>query len=142
MKTLLIENGDFVIGPGGYVTVDGPSKVKQDLGVAVREPYGSDRFHSRWGSLLHEYVGQPIAEGMDILIQSEVTRIVQNYSFQQGERLENDAMLGRHARYTTGELVDRMESIELRQEIDRYHVRVLVRTLSGDEISIVRSVRA
>lgn len=144
MKTLLIENGDFVIGPGGYAMVSGAKKVEQDLGIAVREPYGSDRFHPRWGSLLHEYVGRySVADGggTDVLIQAEIQRVVQNYSFAQGDQLERDATMGRRSRFGTGELVDSISSIEIRQETDRYHLRVKIKTLSGEQVSVIRSVR-
>ena len=140
MKTLLIENGDFVIGPGGFVSVDGPMKVKQDLAVAVREPYGSDRFHPRWGSLLHEYVGMAADDEMDLRVRAEITRLIQNYQFSQGQILERDTMRGRRSRFSTGELVDALQSIEVRQEFDRYHVRVTLRTLGRQEISLVRTV--
>lgn len=140
MKTLAIEHGDFVIGAGGFVTVDGPSKVKQDLAVAVREPYGSDRFHPRWGTLLHEYIGLAANDEMDMRVRAEVTRVIQNYQFSQGQVLERDTMQGRRSRYSTGELVDAITAIEVRQEFDRYRVKVTLRTLGRQEINLIRTV--
>lgn len=141
MKSLLIENGDFVVGPGGYVTVSGPAKVKQDLGIAVREPYGSDRFHPRWGSLLHQYIGMPTGDDVDLTVRTEVIRLIQNYMLTQGQAIERDAMHNRRTRFSTGEIVDRLESIEVRQEYDRYRFRVVLRTLSGEEVQLTRQVR-
>jgi hypothetical protein len=140
VKTLQIVNGDFVIGPGGYATIDGPAKVKQDLGVAVREPYGSDRFHPRWGSLLHEYVGMPAMDEASMRIQAEVTRLIQNYQFVQGQMLQRDTMLGNRSRFSAGELVNTIQAIDIQQSYDSYAVRVTVTTLNNTPVTLVRAV--
>jgi len=140
LKALEIRNGDLVVGAGGYTTIEGAAKVQQDLGVAVREPYGSDRFHPRWGTLLHEYVGTAVSEVSEMRIQAEVARIVQNYMRTQGEALARDVSTNRRTRFSKDELVERVESISIRQEFDRFRVRVIVRTFSNTDIAIIRSV--
>lgn len=140
MKTFQIVNGDLVIGPGGFATIDGPAKVKQDLAVAVREPYGVDRFHPRWGTLLHEYVGMAVGDGTDLLIRSEINRVISNHMFSQNSVLERDSMRATRSRFSTGELIDRLDAVDVRQEYDRYHVRVRLRTLSGQPITLTRTV--
>lgn len=129
-----------MVGAGGYTTIEGAAKVRQDLGIAVREPYGSDRFHPRWGTLLHEYVGTAVGPLSEMRIQAEIARIVQNYIRVQGEALERDVATNRRSRFSKDEVVERVESIAIRQEYDRFRVRVIVRTFSNTDIAIVRSV--
>lgn len=140
MKALEIRNGDLVVGAGGFTTIEGAAKVRQDLGIAVREPYGSDRFHPRWGTLLHEYVGTAVGSLSEMRIQAEIARIVQNYIRVQGEALERDVATNRRPRFSKDEVVERVESIAIRQEYDKFRVRVIVRTFSNTDIAIIRSV--
>lgn len=143
MKTLVIRNGDLALGPGGFQTITGPQKVKQDLAVAMREPFGCDRFHPRWGSLLFDYVGRPVSLELEALIRGEITRLVQNYAASQGEALMQDRTRSqRRSRFSTNEVVSGVEAIQVRQEYDRYHIRVIVRTMAGEEITLTRTVEA
>lgn len=142
MKTLQLANGDLVIGSGGFVTVTGAAKVRQDLGVAVREPYGTDRFHPRWGSVLVNYIGQPVGPATDMLVRSEVIRLIKNYIAVQGEQMEFDATTGSKTRFVTSEIIQAINKIEVVQERDRYHVRVSLALFSGDLVTLTTSVAA
>lgn len=140
MKALEIRNGDLVVGAGGFTTIEGAAKVRQDLGVAVREPYGSDRFHPRWGTLLQEYVGTAVNSLSQMRIQSEIGRLVQNYMSIQGEALAKDVSVSRATRFSKDELVEKIDSITIRQEFDRFRVRVIVKTFSNQAVEVVRAV--
>jgi hypothetical protein len=140
MRGLLIENGDLVVGQGGFVLTNGPAKVRQDLAHAAAEPFGVDRFHPRWGSLLERFVGIPGSVESIALIRSEVNRIVQNYISIQNFNLREDQRLGRPNRYTSSELVSAIESIDVRQKYDRFFVRVGVRTFGGESVVLAGSV--
>lgn len=141
MKALEIKNGDLVIGPGGYTTVSGAEKVRQDLSVAVREPYGSDRFHPRWGSILPEMIGGVIDEFSRPRVIGEVQRVVSNYIARQSDELMASATkAGRRPSFSSGEVVAAVESIDARQTYDRLHVRVIVRTLSGESVTLYSTV--
>ena len=140
MKTFLIQNGDLVVGPGGFTTVSGAAKVKQDLAVAVREPLGCDRFHPRWGSTLHQFVGTVGDELTKALIVSEVTRLVRNYVAVHGDQVSTTALTGARPRYSTEELVSDIASIDMRQEYDRLYLRVKVSLVSGDLVTLSSAV--
>lgn len=140
MKTLEIKNGDLVIGPGGYSTVSGPAKVKQDLGLAVREPYGVDRFHPRWGSTLPDMIGGTIDDFARMRVVAEVQRIVANYMAVQQDLMARSTAAGRRPTFSSGEAVSAVEAIQVRQTMDRLHVRIVLRTLSGQSVSLVSTV--
>lgn len=86
MKTLAIMDGDFALGSHGYKTVSGLNKTVQDLGIALREHFGVDRFHPKWGSALDSLLGQPIDGLSTMRLESEVRRVVSNYMTVQRER--------------------------------------------------------
>ena len=140
MRGLLIENGDLVIGQGGFVLTEGPTKVRQDLSHAAAEELGLDRFHPRWGSLLSRYVGMPEGDEVRALVKSEMNRIVQNYISVQNFNLREDQRLGRPNRYNASELVSEVASIDVRQEYDRFFVRVTVTTFGGESVVLAGSV--
>lgn len=142
MKSLLVKDGDLALGPGGFTTVEGPSKVHQDLSHSMREPYGSDRFHPRWGTVLGDFVGEMADESTGLLIRSEITRLIQNYMVVQQEQMGRSANSGRRPRFLTNELVADIQSIDIRQMFDRFYVRVRLQTLSDEEVTLLASVRA
>jgi len=140
MRSLQILDGDLVIGPGGFVMVDGVDKVKQDLSVAVREPLGCDRFHPGWGSVLAEYVGGLPDEMTQSAIQAEIVRLVRNYAAVQADQQQVSTLSGLPNRYTAQELVVDVDRIDVRQDFDRLHLRVSVRTATGTTVTLTNSL--
>lgn len=140
MKTFALVGGDLVLGEGGYALVTGQEKVKQDLGVAMREPYGCDRFHPRWGSVLISYVGEPVEQQTAFLIQQEIGRIIRNYIMVQGGVVEEDVAARRRSRVATSEVITGVNGIDVRQNQDKYHVRVRLSLFSGEEAVLTGTV--
>lgn len=140
MRAFALQSGDLVLGEGGFAMVTGAEKVKQDLGVAMREPYGCDRFHPRWGSILPRYVGEPIDGQASLLIRSECARLVRNYIQVQGGIIEKDVQAGSRSRMTTDEAIAGVAGIDIRQEQDRYHVRVRLQLFSGGQVTLTGTV--
>lgn len=140
MRGLLIENGDLVVGQGGFALTDGPAKVRQDLSHAAAEPLGVDRFHPRWGSMLDRFVGLSYSDEAVALIKGEMNRLVRNYISIQNYNVREDQRLGRTNRYTAAELVSSIESISVAQNYDRFFVRVTVRTFGGASVVLAGSV--
>lgn len=140
MKSPKLVNGDFQIGPGGYLMVEGSQKVIQDLGAIVREPYGQDRFHPRWGTILEDYIGRAIGKESSALIRSEIQRLIQNYIVVQNQQMEKDAQAGRKPRYKPSEIVSAVSGIAVQQAYDRINVKVSVETQNGESFDILRSV--
>lgn len=140
MKTFAIRNGDLVVGKSGYVTVGGTAKLRQDLSHLVREPYGVDRFHVLWGSLLPTYVGSVIDQFSSSSVSSEVYRLLNNYAAVQRDQLTAEAVNGRRPQFSSGEVIADIVSVDVRQTMDRLYVRASVRTLSGEQVETIASL--
>lgn len=141
MKTFALDNGDLALGQSGYALAEGSDKLKQDLGVVMREPFGCDRFHPRWGSMLYDFVGQTVDEVASAYIRGEITRLVQNYAYVQGDLLGKDVGAGRKPRFSRGEVISDLEGIDLQSTFDTYRVRVRLQTLSGESVILLQTVR-
>lgn len=141
MKTFRISNGDLVLTGGSFEEVTGEAKVRQDLGVAVREPFGADRFHPQWGSLLDRFVGAPFTLEVKSLVKAEVMRIISSYSADQQAMMRNDTLANRKSRFSSGEIVQQVTGIEVAQNQDTLHVRVRLQTLTSAEVVLSSSVR-
>lgn len=139
MKGFVIRNGDFVFDHGGFQMVEGAAKVEQDLGLAVREAYGTDRFHPQWGSIMNTYIGFSIDDQMPHLLEAEMRRVVQNYVAIQQLQLQQDATAGRKSRYGTNEIIVRVDHVSIVQQYDGMHLQALISTLGHQEITIATS---
>lgn len=140
MKQLQLRNGDFVPAPGGFAVVQGAAKIQQDLGAALRETLGDDRFHPRFGTVLGSVVGTVQGVEAQALIQSEITRMISNYMAVQTEKINADTTAGVKSRYTPDEIVSSVESIEVQQTYDTINVRVSISTAQGSIVTVLRSV--
>lgn len=140
MKQIEIRNGDFILGPGGLATVRGETKLRQDLGIIMREGLGVDRFHPKWGSVLADYAGDMVSSESIGLIKGEVHRLIQNYMVIQSQQVESDLGSGRSPRYTPEEIIIGVSGIEVQQRYDRLNVKVSVQTLAGGTLAILRTV--
>jgi hypothetical protein len=140
MRSLTIENGDLVLGSGGYTTVEGSQRIIQDLGLAIREPYGMDRFHPRWGTLLDSYVGMVIGPDTPVLIEAEARRMVGNYVALQQQQLQREATAGRPSRFISGEVIIGVAGVALSQNYDRLAVKITLDTLGQTPIEVQTQV--
>lgn len=136
MKTFEIASGDLVIGRGGYALVSGTDKLRQDLSVMVREPYGVDRFHRLWGSLLDSMIGGVIDKYASSTVSSEVYRLLNNYAAIQKDQMTASSVNGRKPQFSNAEVIAEIRSVDVRQALDRLYVRATVLTLSGEQVDI------
>lgn len=141
MKTFTLDGGDLALGQSGYALVEGSLKLRQDLAVALREPFGCDRFHPRWGSLLYDYVGMIAHDEAAILVRGEITRLLQNYIHIQGNIMAADVAAGRKSRFSRGEMIQDLKGIDIAPELDRFKVRVQINTMSNDQVTLTQTVR-
>lgn len=140
MKTLQLRNGDFVLGQGGYTTVTGTAKIRQDLALALGEPLGDDRFHPDWGSVLPNYVGQPITDETEMLVQAECARVIQQYIDAQRTGILNDVLNGNRTRYTTDDVVVQVTDIAANADLDNLRVKLSLLTQASQNVTITRTV--
>lgn len=140
MKQLALQNGDLVLGQGGYATVSGANKVRQDLSCALREPIGTDRFHRAWGSTLQSYIGDAINQDALTMIESEVYRVVQNYMVTRAALLQQEYLDNLRPNFGAGEIISGITGVDLQQREDRCYVRVSLTTLSQERLTLVTTV--
>lgn len=140
MKTLALQGGDLVVGPQGHKTITGSPKIRQDLALALGELYGADRFHPTWGSMLPGYVGRPITADTELLVRSEVARVVQVYIDVQRAEIVNDTLAGKRSRFTTADVVARLDDIDTLIAFDSIRVKLKLTTQSNENITVSRAV--
>lgn len=136
MKDLSIVNGDLVPGKGGYEVVTGMPKVRQDLTHALVEPFGNDRFHPGWGSLLPRMIGRPSDVVIRVEAQAEVARIVKNYIFVQRALAERLALASMRVRTRSDEIVTGMRFGSVQSAMDQLRVSVLLKVANGNTVTL------
>jgi phage baseplate assembly protein W len=140
VKTLALQGGDLVVGTQGHKTITGSARIRQDLALALGEPYGNDRFHPEWGSVLPHYVGRPIGPDTEMLVRSECARVVRTYIDIQRSEIVNDALAARRSRYTTSDVVARLDKIETSILYDTIRVKLSLVTQSQESLTVARTV--
>ena len=142
MKSFAIQNGDLVLGQGGFLSVMGASKVRQDLGIAMREPLGCDRFHPNWGSALPTYIGEPITTQIGKLVEAEVYRLVRNYMATKANEMQAEYLRGNRSSFRADEVVVNVKAVDVARNLDRIYVRVGLQTSGGSNVVLVATVEA
>jgi len=140
MKGLFVQNGDLVVGQGGFTTVSGAAKVRQDLGIAMREPLRCDRFHPGWGSSLPSYIGQPISTQIGALVEAEVYRLVRNYMTVKGNEIQQEYIRGSKPHFTMDEIVSNITDVKVSWSMDRIYVQVILQTAGGAQVPLMTTV--
>lgn len=135
MKTFAIKDGDFVPGQGGFVQITGIEKLRQDLAIALQEPLGSDQYHPKWGSLLSSLVGQT-TDASTATIQSEVNRILSNYINIQQALLGQDKASGNKPRFSAGEVIREILSVDVTPSYDSVIVKITLQTFDGSQLDL------
>lgn len=132
MKTLMLRHGDLVPGSRGAETVSGVSRLVQDLRAALGEPYGVDRFHPGWGSVVDEFVGAPLDESTAFDVEQEVNRVIGNYMAVQGEKIQRDSINGDARRFRQDDVIARVQSVEVTTRNDQATISITVETMSRE----------
>lgn len=141
MKTLALANGDLVAGQDGHVTISGAAKIKQDLTCALREHWGTDRFHSDvWGSIVVDFIGLPLSSDLVFQVRSEVGRVLQQYVAIQGAEIYADMVAGRRSRYATADVVREVRSIQVSVEPSKVVMQINLITQAGQDLTVNRSI--
>lgn len=140
MKTLELLDGDLVIGPNGHQTVTGAQMAAQDLRCALGEPLGNDRFHPGYGSTLGDSVGKVLDDSTRFEVQTEVMRVVGNYSAIQQDRITRDVLSAARSRYTTDGVVADVGPVNVTAHDDALSVSVGIQMLDGSAAGVVVGV--
>lgn len=141
MKTLAVANGDLVLGARGFATVTGARKAAQDVGIALREGYGHDRFHPELGSVLPEFIGRPIGADTRLLIETEVKRVVATYMQTQVREQQRRQVRGEQSAIGADEAVVGLDQIRVFYHgLDRIDIVIAILTQSGQRIQLTTEV--
>lgn len=136
MKTFALVQGDLSPSGGGYLMYEGPAKINQDLTLALKEEYGTDPFHPRWGSVLKRYIGLPMTAEVKAKTLTEVNRVVNNYITIQNARILADNTTSSASRYSTDDVVQSISTLSAQQVYDSLLVSLTLQTVSRRTINI------
>lgn len=125
---------------GGYQLYSGVDRIRQDLQLALREEYGSDRFHPKWGSIILRYIGQIQSQHLEMLVRAEINRVLQNYIAVQQAEVLRDSQVDVKNRFTTSDVVRRVTAMVTDMQLDRINVALSLETLSRETVRIKRQV--
>lgn len=139
MKTFALKNGDLLLTGDQYAMVEGAARVQQHLGLALREPFGSDRFAPKWGSTLPHRIGTPIGKSTANDVRAEVVRVIKNHMIVQNDQLRSRAMQGLSATLTASEVITQLVSVTIRQQQDTFIVKVDLATAGKQQITLLTS---
>jgi phage baseplate assembly protein W len=136
VRTLAIEGGDLVLTGGAYRSYEGVAKVAQDLRMALGEPLGNDRFHPGWGSRLFDFIGVPLDEATRFAVEQECNRVIGLYVAVQRDKIQRDTLAAARSRYRTSEVVAQVQGVEVQMVEDRVQVRVMIRTVDSQLVTL------
>lgn len=88
--TIALREGDIDLKGNTVAIVTGTQKLEQELGVWLKERYGSDRFHTNYGSTLDHYIGSVMTDSAVYEIENEVGRVLRNYQALQHRKFQSD----------------------------------------------------
>lgn len=144
MRDLRISGGDLILAGGGLALVDGTAYVRQRIGTALAEPYGTDPFQPAWGSTLTSYLGTPIRPGTDALVASEVARVLAQIIAAQRFMITSWALTGSKAQLNAADTIASVQSVDASVDVDPevIDVRVALLTYGGQQLIVSRSVAA
>jgi phage baseplate assembly protein W len=140
MKTLALVGGDLAVGDGGYRTLTGASRLRQDLALALAEPYGHDTYHPEFGSVLYAHIGEPLTPELELLVRSEIVRVIQQYVDAQQAQIAADALSGSRSRFSYQDVVKAVTSINTEIQYDTIKVTIALTTQSGATVKVLRTV--
>lgn len=141
MQTLGLVHGDLVIGSdGGYLLYTGADRIRQDLTLALTEEYGTDRFHTGYGSIVQDYLGSVITPELQQLVRAEVNRVLQNYLILQQNEVLRGSLYDVAGTYDTSDVVRSVDAITVSAIMDSIYIAVTLSTLARQTITISRQV--
>lgn len=144
MKDLRIAGGDLALSGGDLSLADGTAYIRQRIGTALAEPYGSDPFHPNWGSTLTSYLGTPIRPGTDALVASEVSRVLATIIAAQQAMITSWVLTGAKAQLNAADTIAAVQSVSAAVDFDPevIGVRIVLLTYGGQQLIVNRTVAA
>ena len=129
--TIAIKDGDIELKGNTFAIVTGTAKLEQELSVWLRERFGSDRFHTNYGSTLDYYIGSVMSDTAVFEIESEVERILRNYQALQLRRFREDPQA-----LDPSEILAEISSVRAKPNYDAVEVTIHFTTYRGTSSNI------
>jgi len=136
MHGLSLHNRDLVLGQGGFERVTGAARIGQDLTVATLEPFGCDRFHPGWGSVLASYLGAPSTPSTPQVVLAEVDRLVANAIATQDLTVAAATAAGRANPYRSEDLITGVSGNTIAQSGSAVGGNVSISTAASTVVSV------
>lgn len=137
---LAISDGDLVLSGSALLTISGPSRIKQDLTIALRDQYGADPNHPYWGSILDRYIGLPLNDSQQAQVVAEVQRVLNNYVAVQADMVNSAVVNSVKGTLDTSDVIRSVVAIDTTVTMDQILIQVTLQTMSGDSVTVTRSV--
>ena len=134
--SLALQNGDLSLNSSnGFETVTNEDKLVQDLRCHLLEKMGDDDLHPEFGSLLNGgtlpdgtshngYIGEQDDDITVLGIQSEITRVVNNYQEQTLARAKTDKLTYGKATLTHGEVLYDLNAVKVQKDLDKVNITI------------------
>lgn len=130
-RSLKVTGGDLHVENGSFTLVQGSDKLKQDVEHFLKTEFGSDRFHPTYGSTLSEFIGEAQTGETELLLRSEVLRVLNNY-----QALQLRAYAENPQRFLQSEILGQVGEVTTLASYDTVKVRVFLTTLGGDTVVV------
>jgi hypothetical protein len=125
-----------VLGQHSFSSVTGSAKVSQDIAVATLEPFGCDRFHPGWGSILGTLVGTPSYPTAPQTVYTEVSRLVSNYIATQTATANLYSSQGSPTPYSSADLATGIVSWQTTQATTSVSASFDIGTVAGTPVTV------
>lgn len=129
--TISIKDGDIELKGNTFAIATGTRKLEQELEVWLKERYGSDRFHTNYGSTLDHYIGSVMSNSSVYEIESEVGRVLRNYQALQFRKFQSDPQS-----LDPSEILAEINSVTAKPNYDRVEVTIHFTTYRGTSSNI------
>ena len=140
MKTFALRNGDLMISGDKYALVAGAARVQQQVGLALQEPVGTDRFHPQWGSILDQMIGTSMTKDITERVKTEVYRVVKNFSALQNNALQRGASVGIKPVIIPDEIITAVTGVAVEQVRDSINIKISIGTAGRDLVTVLTSI--
>jgi len=136
MKTIAVSNGDIQLDSGKISFVTGTNKLVQDIGRWLREPLGTGFTTPGFGSTLPGIVGLTQSDGMTVVVQNEIMRVLEVYQAQQIQNIQKAQSRAELANWNKNEVIQTIVSIDVEPYNDSMYAYVVLETLGGSVVNL------
>jgi phage baseplate assembly protein W len=142
IRDLQLVGGDLLASGRGFATVTGADYVRQRVGCALSEPYGSDPYNPTWGSALAGWLGAPQTPSTQALVAAEAQRVLNVLMAAQQVMLTAAALTQTRSQLNSADVISQVNSVTASagSRPDAVQVTVTLTTMGGQQVQASRTV--